>query len=241
MKNKFYYSSKYKVIYDANTATSGTVPLDSNSPYIQNSTVTVLDNVGNLAKPSYSFNGWNTKKDGSGISYNANDTFNILQTTVLYAQWIYTGYVAISLPSGAGVIGCMYSNSPSYPKGPVATWCSGSSFSIGLIDNGSISSPYRHMGPGGGGGGSSGSVTAGQNYTFAIYEGTLPQQCGIRLIGISISSVQNGALQQMQGTRTYNMPLGSTTSQVSCYYYDFTVPNSSTDIIISPIYETVTQ
>ena len=36
----------------------------------------------------YTFNGWNTESDGSGTSYNINDTINSDETITLYAQWI---------------------------------------------------------------------------------------------------------------------------------------------------------
>lgn len=77
----------YTVTYNANGATSGTVPTDENNPYESGSTVTVLGNTGNLAKTSHNFNGWNTKANGSGTPYAADATFNIEGSTTLYAQW----------------------------------------------------------------------------------------------------------------------------------------------------------
>nr|MCR4643871.1 InlB B-repeat-containing protein [Oscillospiraceae bacterium] len=75
-----------KVTYNANGATSGTVPTDANR-YDRNSNVTVLGNDGNLAKTSYSFAGWNTKADGTGATYAAGNTFAITAHTTLYAKW----------------------------------------------------------------------------------------------------------------------------------------------------------
>ena len=77
----------YTVTYNANGATSGTVPTDENTPYESGSTVTVLGNTGNLAKTSHNFNGWNTAANGSGTPYAADATFNIERSTTLYAQW----------------------------------------------------------------------------------------------------------------------------------------------------------
>ena len=77
----------YTVTYNANGATSGTVPTDENNPYESGSTVTVLGNTGNLAKTSHNFNGWNTAANGSGTPYAADATFNIEKSTTLYAQW----------------------------------------------------------------------------------------------------------------------------------------------------------
>lgn len=77
----------YTVTYNGNGATSGDVPADSNSPYISGSTVAVLDNTGDLAKPGYVFAGWNTGSNGYGTDYAPRDTFNISGNTTLYAQW----------------------------------------------------------------------------------------------------------------------------------------------------------
>ncbi len=83
---------QYTLTYNANGATSGTAPTDSNSPYFINSVVTVLGNTGDLAKTGYTWNGWNTKADGSGTSYAAGAQFTITANTTLYAQWILNKY-----------------------------------------------------------------------------------------------------------------------------------------------------
>lgn len=77
----------YGVTYDANGATSGTVPTDSTS-YEGGDTVTVKENTGNLTKTGYTFEGWNTADDGTGVSYAAGTgTFTITANTTLYAEW----------------------------------------------------------------------------------------------------------------------------------------------------------
>ena len=76
----------YTVIYNGNEFTGGSVPVDSASPYIAGSSVTVLG-AGSLVRSGYGFNGWNTKADGSGINYNASNTFIVLENTILYARW----------------------------------------------------------------------------------------------------------------------------------------------------------
>lgn len=78
------------VTYSTNGATSGTIPTDSNSPYISGSTVTVLTNSGALAKTGYVFGGWNTQSNGQGTHYDATgtDTFTISSNTTLYAEWL---------------------------------------------------------------------------------------------------------------------------------------------------------
>ena len=78
----------YTVTYDGNNKTSGSVPTDSNSPYEENDEVTVLGNTGSLARTGFTFNGWNTAADGSGIHYDADDTFTMGTSNVtLYAEW----------------------------------------------------------------------------------------------------------------------------------------------------------
>ena len=76
----------FTVTYDANGATSGSVPTDNNK-YEEGNEVTVLDNTGELAKTGCAFNGWNTQANGEGTSYNAGETFSISANTTLYAKW----------------------------------------------------------------------------------------------------------------------------------------------------------
>ena len=81
-----------KVAYDANSATNGIIPFDSNS-YWQGATVAVLDNAGELSKDGYSFADWNTKSDGSALSYQAGSSFTMGSSNVsLYAKWIILSY-----------------------------------------------------------------------------------------------------------------------------------------------------
>lgn len=77
----------YAITYNANGSSGGFAPVDSASPYAQNSTVTVLGNTGSLVKTGYSFANWNTAANGSGTSYNPGDTFSITAPVTLHAQW----------------------------------------------------------------------------------------------------------------------------------------------------------
>ena len=79
--------STFGVTYDDNGASSGTAPADANS-YGNQSIVTVLGQ-NSLVKTGYTFAGWNTKADGSGIAYNAGDKFVISGDVTLYAQWAH--------------------------------------------------------------------------------------------------------------------------------------------------------
>ena len=77
------------VTYYPNGATSGTVPVDANSPYTSGDDVIVLGNTGDLAKTNKDFAGWNTKEDGTGITYNAGDEISNVTTNIsLYAKWV---------------------------------------------------------------------------------------------------------------------------------------------------------
>ena len=75
----------YTVTYDGNVNDSGTAPLDSAS-YKKGAYARVMGK-GSLVRNGYSFTGWNTESDGSGMSYKVNDTFVIKGNVTLYAQW----------------------------------------------------------------------------------------------------------------------------------------------------------
>lgn len=76
----------YKVTYNDNGATGGDVPEDA-TKYNRGATVTVCTNSRNLTKTHYAFSHWNTKMDGTGISYEPGSTFEITDNITLYAQW----------------------------------------------------------------------------------------------------------------------------------------------------------
>ena len=75
------------VTYNGNGATGGTVPVDASSPYLTGEPVIVLGNTGSLVKTGYTFAGWNTEANRSGIAYAAGDFFTISANTTLYAVW----------------------------------------------------------------------------------------------------------------------------------------------------------
>jgi uncharacterized repeat protein (TIGR02543 family) len=82
----------HTVTYNGNTATSGSAPSDSSSPYNYNSTVTVLGNTGSLALSGYTFDGWCTTQPAAGSSCGgtsraASSTFTITANVTLYAVW----------------------------------------------------------------------------------------------------------------------------------------------------------
>ena len=73
----------YAVSYNANGGTGEMK--DENSPYLENTEVTVLDNA--FTRDGYTFIEWNTEEDGSGTAYKKNEKFIITGPVTLYAQW----------------------------------------------------------------------------------------------------------------------------------------------------------
>ncbi|GAB1354351.1 hypothetical protein MASR1M12_30890 [Erysipelotrichia bacterium] len=121
----------YTVKYDGNGNTSGSVPTD-NQDYQKNSTVTVKDNSGNLAKTGYIFSGWNTSPDGSGLSYAANSNFLISDNITLYAIWRQSTLIWIpgNVPTSEG----------NFALGrPTATYSNNSYSSQNAVDGNSMS------------------------------------------------------------------------------------------------------
>lgn len=78
-------TSSYAITYDANGGAGTTI--DSNSPYEDGSSVTVMNN-SFTAPDAYVFDHWNTAADGSGTDYNPGDHFTITAAITLYAQWV---------------------------------------------------------------------------------------------------------------------------------------------------------
>lgn len=94
------------ITYDANGATTGTAPIDPNSPYTLvngQKNIELLYNTGNLAKNGYTFDGWNTEFDGSGISFSEGTTFTLTDNIVLYAKWNPNVYSITWYSNGAAI------------------------------------------------------------------------------------------------------------------------------------------
>jgi len=79
--------SSYRILYDGNGNTGGTVPVDD-SLYPSGSVVTVLGNTGNLVKDGDTFIGWSTDSSTAGIAYGAGATITVGSANItLYAVW----------------------------------------------------------------------------------------------------------------------------------------------------------
>ncbi|MGB9687067.1 MAG: InlB B-repeat-containing protein, partial [Rectinema subterraneum] len=107
----------YSVTYNANGATSGSVPTDSNH-YLQGATVTVLGNTGSLAKTGYTFAGWNTKADGTGANYAEGNTFTMGSANVtLYAKWTALPTYTVTYNANGATSGSVPTDSNHYLQG----------------------------------------------------------------------------------------------------------------------------
>ncbi len=62
------------VAYNANSATSGSVP-SSVTVYANGSDITLSTNTGTLARTGYTFTGWNTSNDGTGTHYDTGSSY----------------------------------------------------------------------------------------------------------------------------------------------------------------------
>jgi uncharacterized protein (TIGR02145 family)/uncharacterized repeat protein (TIGR02543 family) len=78
--------STFTVTYNGNANTAGAAPIDPGN-YEPGTTITVRDNTGNMVKVGFTFAGWNTAADGSGIAFAAGSTFIIGTDVTLYARW----------------------------------------------------------------------------------------------------------------------------------------------------------
>ncbi|MBR3646486.1 MAG: leucine-rich repeat protein, partial [Lachnospiraceae bacterium] len=74
---------QYTIIFDSNnenaSGTTNSITADANT------TVTLTTNAFVLS--GYTFEGWNTKKDGTGTTYADNDSIELIEDLTLYAQW----------------------------------------------------------------------------------------------------------------------------------------------------------
>ena len=101
-----YEANTYTIIFDRNTGL-GTMP---NQELTYDEEENLNANV--FTKTGYTFNGWNTKADGTGTAYTNNqEALNLLSengaTITIYAQWKANSYQVIYNKNGNDIIGTM--------------------------------------------------------------------------------------------------------------------------------------
>ncbi|CAN2215035.1 Domain of unknown function DUF11 [Candidatus Nanopelagicaceae bacterium] len=108
-------SPTFNVIYSSDSATSGSVPVDSRN-YLVDDEVTILGNSGSLAKTGYTFGGWALAPN----TYQPADKYTISANTTFTAVWISDGSSGGG-SSGGGSSGGGSSGGGSSPTLPTIT------------------------------------------------------------------------------------------------------------------------
>jgi uncharacterized repeat protein (TIGR02543 family) len=88
----------FRITYNGNENTGGTVPTDTLGFYVPNDSATVLSNTGSLTRTNFTFAGWNTSANGTGTDYAATGSALITVTgnITLYAKWTPVPVKAVS-------------------------------------------------------------------------------------------------------------------------------------------------
>jgi uncharacterized repeat protein (TIGR02543 family) len=92
-------ATPYTLTYFGNGNTSGTVPSATSYP---SGTSTSVVSLAPIAKSGYTFLGWNTVSDGSGINYSNNASIVMDSNKSLYAQWA-GGVLVKNCPEGFNI------------------------------------------------------------------------------------------------------------------------------------------
>ena len=98
----------FSISYNPNGADSGTVPASQKG--ITNTSVTIIDNTGNLHKTGHIFIGWNTRSDGLGNHYAPGSLYAGPGDIVLYACWKQIFTVMVNSTSGGSAAASSTSN-----------------------------------------------------------------------------------------------------------------------------------
>jgi uncharacterized repeat protein (TIGR02543 family) len=77
------WTPAFTLTYDPNTAPSGAAPASTSGT----GSVAVAPSAGTLSKPGFTFAGWNTAADGTGVTYQPGAALNLSSNITLYAMW----------------------------------------------------------------------------------------------------------------------------------------------------------
>ncbi len=112
-----YSEPRYTVTYNGNKNTGGTVPGDAET-YTEGAAVSVLAPASSLVRTGYSFIGWNTAADGSGIARDAKSTFTMGNANItLYAQWKLIPTYTVTYNGNNNTGGLVPSDEGTYAEG----------------------------------------------------------------------------------------------------------------------------
>ncbi|MFA7019366.1 MAG: InlB B-repeat-containing protein, partial [Sphaerochaetaceae bacterium] len=92
-------ATAYLVTYNGNGNDKGTVPLTQEKTHGINLELAV--NSGDLQRTGYSFTGWNTEGDGTGIDYAEGGIYTSDGALILYAKWTASSYSVTYDANGA--------------------------------------------------------------------------------------------------------------------------------------------
>lgn len=110
---------QYTLSFNDNGKTSGDVPVQKQYDYQK--FITMPDK-GTLERAGYTFTQWNTKKDGSGKAYSANDTLLMPAADVeLFAQWTALTTYRVTYNKNSADTGSVPVDSNNYYKGKEVT------------------------------------------------------------------------------------------------------------------------
>ncbi|MBO7047743.1 MAG: InlB B-repeat-containing protein [Spirochaetia bacterium] len=89
----------FSIVYNGNGSDGGVVP--QRQVGMIGITIQVYGNNGSLTRAGCTFNGWNTKADGTGNSFAANASYAGPDNMTLYAQWTHPDYTVTFDGNGA--------------------------------------------------------------------------------------------------------------------------------------------
>ena len=93
--------ASYIISFNANSATSGTVPADQTKTHDVD--LALATNSGTLVKTGYRFDGWNTQADGEGTPYAVGSTYAADTDVQLFARWLEAHTVTFDSQLGSAV------------------------------------------------------------------------------------------------------------------------------------------